>query len=163
MGYFIKLKIQKFTGIFRTVTPLIWILCTTVIVSFKGYSLWLLIINVMISALWFLLYPIRFKKLNIKQYRKYLKDKMDELGDNLTETDFYHLLQDKIIVVGNGMEFSFKHDAINKSIELNTHFVLFIKSGGTISFNKNSSNYIDIFNYFNSLDIIKETDLNWKM
>jgi hypothetical protein len=148
---------------FRIITPLIWIVCATMIVSLKGYLFWLLIVVLTICALWFLYYPIRFKKLSLNHYRNHLKNKMDELGNSVTETDFYHLQENNIKVVGNGMEFSFQHDSINKSVELNNHFLIIIKSGGTITFNKNSSNYRDVFNYFNSLDIIKETDLNWKM
>lgn len=124
---------------------------------------WSIYIVGLVSIAIFSFYPIRFKKINIRHYKKYLREKELKLGDSLTESDVYKLSDDNISILSNGIELSMKPERIAKFVELNTHLILFLKAGGTISFNKSSPNFKEFQNYFKSLDVAYQEDFNWKL
>lgn len=124
---------------------------------------WVIIVAVIFSILVFIFYPVRFKKLNVKHYRKYLENKKIELGDSYTDKDIFKLSETNILIIGDGIELKLEHQSIDRCIEIKTHLIIFLKSGGTISFNKNSNNYKDFQSYFKALNVDYQLDLNWKI
>lgn len=148
---------------YRLVSPLIWLACASVIFYIRAFPIWIYLIILTFCILWYVFYPIRFKKLILKKHREFLKNKIDELGALLTKKDVFHLSKEQIIIEGNNTQTTITPNHIEKMLVLNTHLVIFVKSGGTISFNKDSANYDTFYNFFTSLNLKKESDLNWKI
>ncbi|GAK89245.1 hypothetical protein JCM19297_1073 [Nonlabens ulvanivorans] len=147
----------------RLTLPLIWSALVIVLFIINDTISWFGIILLIISIFWFFFYPLRYKRLNIKHYRKYLENKKKELGDSYTEEDIFYLDQTDFKIYSDGIELSIPISRIEKLVELNTHLILFIKAGGLIAFNKTSDNYDRLDDYFKSINIPTEQDLNWSM
>ncbi|MEP5132219.1 hypothetical protein, partial [Nonlabens ulvanivorans] len=118
----------------RLTFPLIWSALVIVLFIINDTISWFGIVLLILSILWFFFYPIRYKRLHIKHYRKYLENKKKELGDSYTEEDIFHLNYTDFKIYSDGVELSIPISRIEKLVELNTHLILFIKAGGLIAF-----------------------------
>lgn len=150
----------------QLMVPAIWLSLASYLIYVNNGSnlipLWIPISMIIFSIIWLMFYHYRFKKINKKYYRNYLENKQKELGDFYTNTNTFELSKEQITIKSNRAINSFEPSRIEKTVELTTHLVIYVKSAGSISINKRSKNYYKFKKYFDSLDVVKMKDDKWK-